>query len=182
MLWIAAFSGAYDNNCKTITLDDNGKYNGYICLPTGIASLYQPKVCVMTTDEIIEGSGIHGFGYESVGSTDNTANIVIQAFMVRPKKVNDLKTTFETFDQIGTGALDTNNFTSVPQDVGFKYVWKNVTHDYYSGSPSADDFTFTWSRNFNLGDRDNYVMGCIMVVGAGIQAWTNSSVNIYWDP
>ena len=167
-IWIASTEGAFDSECKEVTLDENAEYDGYVLYPEGRNSLTNAKVCALTRYTIDEYVN-HGFGFASVSS--GSANITMYGLMIGVV-VNGGNKTSKLISEV----RDYNQIDPLPENLGFKYIWKNQLQDedehwyvYYQSSPTANN-AFTWTSS-TLINGENTISGAVSV--AGIQADSN---------
>ncbi len=139
-IWIAdaAQGGAFDDEYKEVTLDENAEYDGYILYPNDVNNLSSNALlCALSVNQVGSGTGEHGFCYGTVSSS--TTNLTMGILQPRTAVPTDLNAYVYSFQNASNPHLI---FSSVPNNVGFIYRWKIYNYD--SGGTKTLSYESGW--------------------------------------
>lgn len=125
-IWIAdaAQGGAFDDEYKEVTLDENAEYDGYILYPNGVSTLSSNALlCALTVYQVDNITGNHGFCYGTVNSS--TTNLTMAILQPRTAAPPDLNAYVYPFESTSSPYI----FSSIPNNIGFLYKWNIYNYD-----------------------------------------------------
>lgn len=125
-IWIAdaAQGGAFDDEYKEVTLDENAEYDGYILYPNGVSNLSSNALlCALTVYQVDNITGNHGFCYGTVNSS--TTNLTMAILQPRTAAPQTLIAYVYPFESTSSPYI----FSAIPNNIGFLYKWNIYNYD-----------------------------------------------------
>ena len=125
-IWIAddAQGGAFDDEYKEVTLDENAEYDGYILYPNGVSNLSSNALlCALTVYQVDNITGNHGFCYGTVSSS--TTNLTMAILQPRTAAPQTLIAYVYPFESTSSPYI----FSAIPNNIGFLYKWNIYNYD-----------------------------------------------------
>lgn len=125
-IWIAdaAQGGAFGDEYKEVTLDENAEYDGYILYPNGVNNLSSNALlCALSVYQVDNSTGNHGFCYGTVSSS--TTNLTMAILQPRTAAPQTLIAYVYPFESTSSPYI----FSAIPNNIGFLYKWNIYNYD-----------------------------------------------------
>ena len=168
-------NASYDSQYKEVLLDDNAKYDGYICFPDNKTFLANSRIGVMTVNAARNTD--HGFAYANANSNPVT---LVMSIIQNRCDVNNLKAQLISFRGPSGSEWDHCQHYTMPDNMGFKSVWQIYQGNTLSFESSpVNGITYDINPS-NLVVGENSVKGLIKI--AGITVYPNTSTTVNYTP